>query len=341
MSVPFKGLHFDEAAPVGLIAAVVEVAISGQRVHVSYGDPETGRLSLESDDNGYGYIGRSADDLGPLLLPTRRSKRGYPLDESNIVRIREPSSGKVLWQHPTYCHDAIYIRPCEPVVEPEGRVLMVQIDREGQMHQQFENITLARRYCNKLGLNWTEEPAVFPPASQRKVKRRSAKSLVRAVRDGKYDCDSALEEHLHENYRGSLTVSSIEEVHLALCYFNMGWQNRVLDVGGDSMTVAEVVNEFGLKPFLPLFDRHEEAAFRKGDQVRWGAESWEYVGTIIGRRAVTPFAVPRFDEWEVFIESLDGESVGFVSESEVERVRDGEAVQPDNSPTSSAEDASV
>ena len=325
MSVTLKGLQFDEAAPVGVIGAVLEAAISGQRVHVNYGDPETGQLSLDPSDSCYGHVGRSADVAHvPLLLPTRRSKRGSPLDECNIVRIRDASTGGVLWQHPTCCQDAIHIHPCEPVVEPGGRVLTVQVDTLGQMHQQFENIVQARRYCNKIGLEWTEEPAAFPPAPPRKVKRRSAKWLVKAVRAGKCDCDSALEEHLHENYRGQLGVPPFQKVQLALCYFNMGWRDRVLDLRDGPIKVSEVIQEFGLEPFLPLFNRQEDANFKKGDVVRYGNEHWGYVCRVIGRRAVTPFAMPRFDDWEVFLETSDGETAGFVGESEVEPGEEGE-----------------
>jgi len=337
MSITLRDLHFDETAPPGVIGALVEAATSGRRVHINYGDPVTGRVSLDTSASCYGYVGRSPGEAPfPLLAPTRRSKSGYQLEERNIVRIRDARSGRVLWRHPTYSQDSIQIVPCEPVVKSDVVVLTVQVNRAGQMYRQFENVVQARHYCNRHGLDWTEEWGVFPLVKPRKVTRRSARPLVKAVRAGNFDCDSALEEHLHDNYQGTLSVPDFEKVHLVLCYFNMGWRDRVLDLGNGPMPVGDIIKEFGLEPFLPLFDRKVKGSFQKGDLVRWGSESWEYVGRMIGRRAVTPLAVLRLDDWEVFIETLDGKSVGFVSESEVEPVQD-DAMRPPTSPEGAAE----
>jgi hypothetical protein len=107
----------------------------------------------------------------------------------------------------------------------------------------------------------------------------------------------------------------------------MGWRDRLLDLPNGPLTVAEVIEEFGLRPFLPLFDRREGARFAKGEVVRYGNEHWSYTYRVIGRREVTPFAMLRLDDWELFLESLDGGTTGFVGESEVEAVADGGAVR--------------
>ena len=164
----------------------------------------------------------------------------------------------------------------------------------------------------------------YQPGVQPMPRKRSAAELVEEIQDGSRDCDSALEKHLHENYRGALEIPSFPDVLLALCCFNMGWLNRVLDLRDGTMDVAEIIREFDLEPFLPLFDRHDDAVFKKGDVVHWGMESWGQVCRVIGRRQVTQFALPRVGDWELFIESLDGESLGFVDESEVNLVGDGE-----------------
>jgi hypothetical protein len=132
-----------------------------------------------------------------------------------------------------------------------------------------------------------------------------------------------LEEHLHENYRGPLSTPSFSKVYLALCYFNMGWRERVLELRNGPMTVAQIIHEFGLEPFLPLFDRQEEASFGQGELVRYGNEFWGSDCRVLGRREVTPFAICRLDDWEVFIEALDGKTAGFVGESEVEPMAEG------------------
>src|SRR5690349_9196745 len=103
-----------------------------------------------------------------------------------------------------------------------------------------------------------------PPAqteAQPMAKRCSADALVRAVRRDKLDCDCAIEAHLNDNYQGRLAVPSLPKVWLALCSFNMGRHGRVLDLPDGPMSVGRVIEEFGLAPFLPLFDRQERAAF--------------------------------------------------------------------------------
>ena len=70
------------------------------------------------------------------------------------------------------------------------------------------------------------------------VKRRSAKWLVKAVLEGDWTCDSALEEHLHENYHGPLAILGYSKLNQALCYANMGWWDRLLELQDGPMTVA-------------------------------------------------------------------------------------------------------
>ena len=140
------------------------------------------------------------------------------------------------------------------------------------------------------------------------VKRRSAKWLARAVLEGEWTCYSALEEHLHENYQGPLAIPGYFEVDQALCYANMGWWDRVLE---GPMTVAEIVDEFGLKPFLPLYARQENADIHLGDLVKYEGE----VFRVVGRREVWPYAAPRTDAFELFLESEDGSTFTFVGES--------------------------
>jgi hypothetical protein len=143
------------------------------------------------------------------------------------------------------------------------------------------------------------------------TRRRSAKWLAKAVLEGEWTCDSALEEHLHENYRGPLAIPPYSEVHRALCYANMGWRDRVLELSDGPMTVAEIITEFGLEPFLPLYDRQEEADIRLGDPVTYDGDVYR----VVGRREVWPYAAPRTDDFELFLESEDGGTFTFVGES--------------------------
>ncbi len=143
------------------------------------------------------------------------------------------------------------------------------------------------------------------------VKQRSAKWLVKTVLEGRWTCDSALEEHLHENYRGPLAILGYSNLNRALCFANMGWCDRVLEPSDGPMSVAEIIEEYGLEPFLPLYDRREQASIGRGDLVTYDGEVYR----VVGRREVWPYAAPRYDDFELFLESEDGSTFTFVGES--------------------------
>src|SRR5258705_12476627 len=86
--------------------------------------------------------------------------------------------------------------------------------------------------------------------------------------DGEQDCDAVLEEHIWD-YDGQLGIPSMPKVHLAICCANMGWVDRKLKLLDGPISVADIVKEFGLAPFLSLFDRQEGARFHKGDVVQY------------------------------------------------------------------------
>lgn len=150
------------------------------------------------------------------------------------------------------------------------------------------------------------------------AKRRSAKSLVKAVLHEWMDGDEAIRRHLDDNYRGRLEPPSLEVAHAALGHFNLGRLDRVLNLPDGPMPVAEVVAEFGLGPFAPLLDDKEPD--RQGEirhPVGSLVDFWGEVCRVIGRRRATIHAMPREDEFEVFLEKLDGTPLYFVGESMV------------------------
>lgn len=141
--------------------------------------------------------------------------------------------------------------------------------------------------------------------------QHDAASLAEAVRDGRMTLEAALEEHLDGK-----TDEPEETVIRYLAYFNMGFSGRVVDLNDRALTVAEVVRELDLAPFLPLLDRTEDFKFPLGELVIYEGETFQ----VIGRRAVSAFAAPRFGDFELLIESLTGNRFGFVCEDEVEPV---------------------
>ena len=147
------------------------------------------------------------------------------------------------------------------------------------------------------------------------MNEHDAKSLAEAVRQGRMTLEAALEEHLDGK-----TDEPEEDVIRYLAYWNMGWQDRTVDVDDRTMTVAEFVREFDLAQFLPLLDRTEDFKYPLGDLVVYEDETFQ----VIGRRAITALAVLRFGDFELLIESLTRNMAGFVSEDEVEPVEGDE-----------------
>jgi len=139
------------------------------------------------------------------------------------------------------------------------------------------------------------------------------------------DCDGAIDQHLDENYRGRLETPSLEMAQAALCYANRGQLDRVLDLPNGPLTVAQVIKEFGLGPFAHLLDdkepgRYQEVRYPAGTLVTF----WKNTCRVIGRRQVTMLAMPRDDDFEVYLESLDGVPMYFVGESMVGPVEEGQ-----------------
>jgi len=70
-----------------------------------------------------------------------------------IVRIRLSAGGQVLYQHHSYHFGTLAIRPKQEAIElPNGRLLKVDVIRDGQIHASFESNEKARRWVHKLGV---------------------------------------------------------------------------------------------------------------------------------------------------------------------------------------------
>jgi len=151
-----NGTFFDERTPDAVIRVLENARASRTRLHISLGETndERGRLGQDwLDENGYGYIGRSTGSIKiPLLIHNMRSLGGPGLLDHGIVKI-STSNGRVLWQHVKYHHGQIRIQPkAEPLVLEDGRILRVDVLRDGQVQAAFEDVTKARRYIHKLGV---------------------------------------------------------------------------------------------------------------------------------------------------------------------------------------------
>ena len=148
-----EGTSYDERTPEEVVRVLENARKNRTRLHVSFGDVETGKDWLEEWDV-VGYVGRSMGPTKvPLLVANRRSTGGGVLLDHCIVRIRTSAGGRVLYRHRAYHHGNLEIRrKAEPIRLDDGRVLTVEVLRDGDVHASFENMEKARRWVQKLGV---------------------------------------------------------------------------------------------------------------------------------------------------------------------------------------------
>lgn len=152
----YNGTSYDQRTPVEVIRILEHARLNRDRLHVSLGfteGPNIGQDWLEENDV-YGFIGRSTGSIKiPLLIHNRRSLGGLSLLDHCIVRIRTSTGNRILYQHPDYHHGHLELRnKSEPLVLEDGRILTVDVLRDGKIHASFETMNKARRFISKLGV---------------------------------------------------------------------------------------------------------------------------------------------------------------------------------------------
>lgn len=152
-----NGTFYDTRTPGEVIRVLENARLNRTRLHISLGetfaDRNVGFDWLEEFES-YGSIGRSMGPIKvPLLIANTRSLGGGAILDHCIVRIRESAGGRVLYQHPAYHHGTLEIRvKTEPLMLPDGRLLTVDVLRDGKVHASFQDMAQARRWVHKLGV---------------------------------------------------------------------------------------------------------------------------------------------------------------------------------------------
>lgn len=151
-----NGTSYDIRTPDEVIRVLENARQNRTRLHISLGHtdgPKDGLDWLEEFES-HGYIGRSMGPIKvPLLVANRRSLGGGALLDHCIVRIRQSAGGRVLYQHPAYHFGTMEIHiKAESVTLSDGRVLTVDVLRDGELHAAFENVAQARRWVQKMGV---------------------------------------------------------------------------------------------------------------------------------------------------------------------------------------------
>ena len=151
-----NGTFYDTRTPGEVIRVLENARLNHTRLHISLGetaDPNVGFDWLEEFES-YGYIGRSMGPVKvPLLIANTRSLGGGVILDHCIVRIRTSSGGQVIYQHPNYHFGEMQIRvKTEPLSLPDGRILTVDVLRDGKVYASFQSMAQARRWVHKLGV---------------------------------------------------------------------------------------------------------------------------------------------------------------------------------------------
>ena len=101
--------------------------------------------------------------------------------------------------------------------------------------------------------------------SKKKAKKTlaTADELAQAVREERMGFDDALLEYLTQHYPDSLDVSFVMVMKITIGYAAMGeWQKVILISEEDKLNVKQIIDKFGLGPFVEQNDvvRHDPDA---------------------------------------------------------------------------------
>jgi hypothetical protein len=151
-----NGTSYDARTPDEVIAILEKARQERIRLHVSLGYTDGERVGLDwlEEFDSHGYIGRSTGSIKvPLMIANSRSTGGGALLDHCVVRIRQSAGGRVFYQHRDYHYGSLAIRPKADAVRlPDGRLLTVDVLRDGEFHAAFESMGQARRWLRKLGV---------------------------------------------------------------------------------------------------------------------------------------------------------------------------------------------
>jgi hypothetical protein len=139
-----NGTYYHPETPDEIVLVLERARANNTRIRLYLGDNDTGRSWLEEWDVE-GTVGRSQGPIKiPLLLHNRRSLGGGGILTHCIIKVKESSTGRVLYQHPDFHTGEMEIHPSDLPEYAE----MVTVDE--QVHARFPKAGQAARWIRKM-----------------------------------------------------------------------------------------------------------------------------------------------------------------------------------------------
>lgn len=131
-------IWFHPTTPTKVRFALNQAKACRRRIRIYYGDPVTGRDSLQIGDT-IGWVGRSGATLpGPVLLANANDRAGMPIMDNAVVRVQDLQGHYDLYTHPTYSLPEFTV---VPMSDASARILI-----DGNDGIDFANDGQARRW---------------------------------------------------------------------------------------------------------------------------------------------------------------------------------------------------
>lgn len=124
---------------------------TGEAVRVFYGDPATGKSSMDEFDM-IGEVGRSTGVLKVPILLCESDGFGGPLQDDRIIRIIRVSDHKNLYKHPGF-----HV-PEMKLIEGEHPQFKVSVMVEGQVAARFKSLAKACKWIAFMAGETLEQP---------------------------------------------------------------------------------------------------------------------------------------------------------------------------------------
>lgn len=145
------GTWFKKDTRVGVKKVIDRLIHTGEKVRVFYGNPKTGKSSMDEFDM-IGEVGRSTGTLKVPVLLSESDGFGAPMQDDMIIRIIRMSDHKNLYKHPGF-----HV-PEMKIIEGEHPQFKVSVMVEGQVAARFKNLGKACKWIAFMAGETLEQP---------------------------------------------------------------------------------------------------------------------------------------------------------------------------------------